>query len=456
LRGHGLAFTTTLTPVHESDTGAIPAKQWGRLRNPLHRVYSRYVSHRRDTLLSFSPPAIGDEEIAEVVAALRSGWITTGPRTRIFEQSFARFTGAAAALALNSATGALHVALAALGVGRGSAVITTTLTFAAGVHVIEHVGARPVLVDVEPDTLNIDPVQVARAARSLHPGERLAAIIPVHLYGHPCDRTPLIEIARNYRCALVEDAAHSFPSRFEGKMIGAAEDVGVPVLTAFSFYANKNLTTGEGGMLTGPAELVEEARLWSLHGMSCDAWKRTQGDTAPGKHGSWFYEVNRPGFKYNMTDVQAALGIAQLPKITGFGIRRAEIAARYNEAFERCEALQIPAHRSRIEHAWHVYALRLNAGKLNVSRDEFIEELRKRNIAASVHFIPIHIHPYYRNKYGFKRDDFPVAYSEYQRLVSLPIYPTMLDRDIDDVIEAVTEIAAENRKASTDLAEAKA
>ncbi|HEX4135845.1 MAG TPA: DegT/DnrJ/EryC1/StrS aminotransferase family protein [Bryobacteraceae bacterium] len=402
----------------------------------------------RDTLLPFSPPAIGDEEIAEVLEALRSGWITTGPRTRTFEQAFARYTGATAALALNSATGAMHVALAALGVGPGAAVITTALTFASGVHVIEHVGARPVLVDVEPDTLNIDPAQVARAARSLRPGERLAAIMPVHLYGHSCDRTPLIEIAREHGCALVEDAAHSFPARYEGKMIGTAEDAGIPVLTAFSFYANKNLTTGEGGILTGPTELVEEARLWSLHGMSRDAWKRYQGGAPRGNHGSWFYEVTRPGFKYNMTDIQAAMGIAQLPKIGGFGIRRAEIAARYNKAFESVEALQIPACRSHIEHAWHVYALRLNLDYLKISRDEFIEELRSKNIAASVHFIPIHIHPYYRDNYGYKANDFPVAYSEYQRLVSLPIYPTMPDRDVDDVIEAVADIVIENRKAS--------
>ena len=263
----------------------------------------------RETLLPFSPPAIGDEEIAEVLAALRSGWITTGPRTQMFEQAFASCTGATSALALNSATGAMHVALAALGVGPGAVVITTALTFCSGVHVIGQIGARPLLVDVEPDTLNIDPAQVDRAARSLRPGERLAAIMPVHLYGHPCDRKPLIEIARKHGCALVEDAAHSFPSRYEGQMIGAAEDVGIPVLTAFSFYANKNLTTGEGGMLTGPSELIAESRLWSLHGMSRDAWQRDQGNHAP-----WFYEVTRPGFKYNMPDIQAAIGIAQLAK----------------------------------------------------------------------------------------------------------------------------------------------
>ncbi|HEY3825035.1 MAG TPA: DegT/DnrJ/EryC1/StrS aminotransferase family protein [Bryobacteraceae bacterium] len=399
----------------------------------------------RETLLPFSPPAIGDEEIAEVLAALRSGWITNGPRTGFFEQLFAQFVGADAALALNSATGAMHVALAALGVGPGSVVITTALTFCSGVHVIEHMGARPVLVDVEPDTLNIDPLQVDCAARSLRPGERLAAIMPVHLYGHPCDRKSLIEIARRYGCALVEDAAHSFPSRCEGKMIGAREEVGVPVLTAFSFYANKNLTTGEGGMLTGPPDLVEEARLWSLHGMSRDAWKRYQGSPSKADPESWFYEVTRPGFKYNMTDIQAAMGIAQLSKVAGFGIRRAAIAARYNEAFELLEELRIPAHRPQIDHAWHVYALRLKLDRLKISRDEFIRELRGRHISASVHFIPIHLHSYYRDTYGYKENDFPVAYSEFRKLVSLPIYPAMRDEDINDVIEAVTEIVAETK-----------
>jgi dTDP-4-amino-4,6-dideoxygalactose transaminase len=402
----------------------------------------------RDTLLSFAPPAIGEEEIAEVATALRSGWITTGPRTRTFEQRFAEFTGAVSALALNSATGAMHVALAALGVGKGSAVITTALTFCSGVHVIEQMGARPVLVDVNPDTLNIDPAQVDTAARGLRPGERLAAIMPVHLYGHPCDRRSLIGIARRHGCALVEDAAHAFPARYEGKTIGAAGDEDIPVLTAFSFYATKNLTTGEGGMLTGPPESIAEARLWSLHGIAGDSWTRDQSSNRAPHGASWFYEVTRPGFKYNMTDIQAAMGIVQLSKAADFGIRRAEIAARYNEAFAPLEELRIPAQRPSIKHAWHVYALRLNPGKLKISRNEFIEELRGKNIAASVHFIPIHLHAYYRDRYGYKPNDFPVAYREFQRLVSLPIYPTMRDDDVSDVIEAVTETVTQNRKAA--------
>ncbi len=396
----------------------------------------------RETLLPFSTPSIGEEEIAEMAAAAGSGWITTGPRTRAFEEAFSEFTGAAAALAVNSGTAAMQLALAALGMGRGAVVITTALTFCSGVHVIEQAGARHLLVDVEPGTLNIDPGRVEQAARRLRPGERLAAIMPVHLYGHPCDRDALLDIARKYHCALVEDAAHCLPGCYRGKRIGAGADEDVPVLTAFSFYANKNLTTGEGGMLTGSPRLIEEARLWSLHGMSGDAWKRYEGRSA-----SWFYEVVRPGFKHNMTDIQAAIGMVQLRKLTSFAIRRSEIARRYNEAFATVEELQIPAHRPEVEHAWHVYALRLRLDRLTISREEFIEALRSRNISASVHFIPIHLHPWYRDTYGYRPDDFPVAYREYQRLVSLPIFPAMQDRDIQDVIDTVIGIVAENRKA---------
>ena len=395
----------------------------------------------RDELLPFSPPAIGDEEIEEVVAALRSGWITSGPRTHLFEQRFAAFLGAEAALALNSGTAALHVALAALGVGPGCAVIAPAMTFCSGVHVIEQCGARAILVDSDPETLNVDPAEVECAARTLQPGERLAAIMPVHLYGHPFDRARLIAIARKHGCALIEDAAHALPSRYQGQLIGAAADGDVPVLTAFSFYATKNMTTGEGGMLTGPQRLIDEARLWSLHGMAGDAFARDHAPAAP-----WFYEVTRPGFKYNMSDIQAAIGLAQLSKIAGFAARRGEIAARYDRAFAQLDELQIPARRPSISHSWHIYALRLNTGSLGITRDEFIRELRRRRIAASVHFIPVHLHPWYRDTRGYQPDDFPVAYSEFQRLVSLPIYPSMLDADAEDVIDAVKGIVSEFRK----------
>lgn len=390
----------------------------------------------RETLLPFSPPAIGDEEIAEVVAALRSGWITTGPRTRLFEQRFGEFVGAPSALALNSGTAALHLALTVLGAGKGSVVIAPAMTFCSAIHVIEQTGARPILVDVEPDTLNIDLAAVDRAAQALRPGETLAAIMPVHLYGHPCDRASLLEIARCSNCALIEDAAHALPSRCDGQPIGAATEPDVPVLTAFSFYATKNLTTGEGGMLTGPPALIQEARLWSLHGISADVSQRD----------SWRYEVVRPGFKYNMSDIQAAIGLAQLAKLEAFAARRALIAARYNEAFGAIDELRIPAHRSGIDHAWHIYALRLRLDRLEISRDDFIDALRRRNIAASVHFIPLHIHPWFAETHGYQPHDFPVAWREYQRLISLPLYPTMTDRDVEDVIEAVAAVVTQNRK----------
>jgi len=409
----------------------------------------------RSAFLPFSPPLIGEEEIAEVIDTLHSDWITTGPKVRRFEEEFAALLGAPAALALNSCTAALHVALATLGIGAGDAVITTPMTFCSSVHVIEHVGARPILVDVEPDTLNIDPVKIAEAVETFNVKREtcnVRAIMPVHLYGHPCEMDTILDIARQYDLAVVEDAAHALPAKYKGRFIGQDPDQNntqyatrntqyatrntdhVSRLTCFSFYATKNLTTAEGGMLTGPPELIEEARMWSLHGLSHDAWKRYSSE------GSWYYEVIRPGFKYNMTDIQAAIGLHQLRKLPQFQARRREIVRRYNQAFSQFEELQIPTERPEVEHAWHLYVLRLHVSRLHVSRNQFIEELKARHIGASVHFIPIHLHPYYRDKYGYKPEDFPVAYREYQRMVSLPLYPRMSDQDVEDVIEAVEDV----------------
>lgn len=390
----------------------------------------------RKEFLSFSPPLIGEEEISAVVDSLRSGWITTGPRVERFESAFKEYTGAQAALALNSCTSALHVALAALGIGPGDKVVSTPMTFASSIHVIEHVGAQPVLVDVEPDTLNIDPAQVEAAVKR---DPAIKAILPVHLYGHPADLDPILELARRHDLAVVEDAAHSLPARYKGRMIGAPVE-GVRNLVAFSFYATKNLTTGEGGMLTGPVDLVDDARIWSLHGMSRDAYKRY------GAEGSWFYEVTRAGFKYNMPDLQAAIGVEQLRKLEGFQRRRREIVAQYDEAFGGSDAVDRPVERRDVESAWHIYPLRLKAGALKIDRSQFIEALKRRNIGTSVHFIPVHLHPYYRDKYDFAPQDYPVAYGEYQRLVSIPLSPKLADADVADVIEAVEEVVAENRR----------
>jgi dTDP-4-amino-4,6-dideoxygalactose transaminase len=374
--------------------------------------------------IPFSPPFLGEEEITDVVETLRSDWITTGPKVKRFEQEFSAFTGASGALGVSSATDAMHVGLAALGVGEGDEVITTAMTFCSTVHVIEHLGARPVLVDVEPDTLNIDPELVAKAVTP-----RTRAIMPVHLYGHPCEMDSLLETARQHDLVVVEDAAHALPARYKGRTVGT-----MGTLTAFSFYATKNLTTAEGGMLTGDADLIEKARLWSLHGMSRDAFKRYSAE------GSWFYEVVLPGFKCNMTDIQAALGLQQLKKLPGFQVRRRQVVRAYNEAFQDLDELVLPTERPEVESAWHLYVLKLNLDRLTIDRAQFIEELKARNIGTSVHFIPIHLHPYYREKYGFKPEDFPVAYEAYKRIVSIPLHPRLSDDDVERIIGAVTEV----------------
>lgn len=385
----------------------------------------------RKSFLPFSPPLIGDEEINEVVDTLKEGWITTGPKVKRFEDEFATFVGSQSAVALNSGTAAMHVALAALRVGPGDAVITTPITFCSSVHVIEQVGAKPILADVEPDTLNIDPNKIEYLLKrgTRNSKLKMKALLPVHLYGHPCDMKAIMDIAKKYNLKVIEDAAHALPAKFSGNIIGTIGD-----LTAFSFYSTKNITTAEGGILTGRSELIEEARLWSLHGMDCDAWKRYSSE------GSWYYEVIRPGFKYNMPDVAAAIGIQQLRKLTQFQTRRKEIVSRYNQAFSQFEQLQIPVERAEVEHSWHLYVIRLDLELMRINRNQFIEELKARNIGTSVHFIPVHLHPYYRDKYGYKPDDFPVAYREYQRIVSLPIYPKMTNQDVEEVIEAVSEV----------------
>jgi dTDP-4-amino-4,6-dideoxygalactose transaminase len=384
----------------------------------------------RATYLPFSPPAVGEEEVEEVVDALRSDWLTTGPKTVRFERAFAEYVGARSALALNSCTAGLHTALVALGIGPGDEVITTTMTFAATVNVIEHVGATPVLVDVEPDTLNIDPACVEAAITP-----RTRAITVVHYAGHPADMDPIEELARAHGITVIEDAAHSLPAWYRGRMIGSGENP-----TAFSFYATKNLTTGEGGMLTGSVEFLERARPVSLHGMTRDALRRYE------KGGSWRYEIQAPGFKYNMTDIQASMGLAQLRKLECFDQRRREVVAAYDRAFAPEPALEIPVERDDVHHAWHLYVLRLNTEALTIGRDQFIDELAKRNIGTSVHFIPVHTHPYYRDRYGYAADDFPVAYSNFERMLSIPLNPRLGAADVNDVIEAVLDVVDSHRR----------
>ena len=382
----------------------------------------------RETFLPFAPPAIGKEEIAEVADTLCSGWISTGPKTHRFEQLFADHRRAPAALALNSCTAGLELALRVVGVGPGDEVITTPLTFAASVNVIEHTGARPIFVDVEPATLTIDVDLLESAITS-----RTKAIIAVHYAGHPVDLDPIGTIAERHGISLIEDAAHAIPAAYKGRPIGSGNN-----LASFSFYATKNLTTGEGGMLTGDPALLETARVLSLHGMSRDAWRRYE------RGGSWRYEIVTPGFKYNMSDIQASLGLRQLDKLAWMHQRRKAIAARYSKAFSDSHALETPVQLRTVEHAWHLYVLRLRAETLHIDRDSFLELLAERNIGCSVHFIPMHTQPYYRDKYGWRPDAFPVAYSNFARMLSLPLHPGLEDSDVDDVINAVMTLVEEH------------
>ena len=378
----------------------------------------------REQFLSFSLPLIGDEEVREVMQTLRSGWLTTGPRTRQFEADFTGYVQAPGGLALNSCTAGLHLALRVLDIGPGDEVITTPLTFAASVNVIEHVGATPVLADVEPDTLNIDPQQVEQAITP-----RTKAVIAVHYAGHPVELDALRDLCDQHGLALIEDAAHAVGTQWRGQPIGSGNN-----LTAFSFYATKNLTTGEGGMLTGDPALLERARILSLHGMSREAWSRYAAG------GKWAYDIVEPGYKYNMTDIQAALGLQQLDRFPIMQERRKEIVTAYQQAFDGDTAFQIPSERPGITHAWHLYVLRLNEDELGVSRDQFIEELTARNIGSSVHFIPIHLHSYYRKRYGDQEQRLPVATQAFRQMVSLPLSPALSDQDVRDVVDAVDDI----------------
>jgi dTDP-4-amino-4,6-dideoxygalactose transaminase len=385
----------------------------------------------RASYLPLSRPSIGAREKERVLEALESGWITTGPRTQELGPRIAALAGARHGLAVNSATGALHLALAALGVGPGDEVITSTYTFVACVNVIEHVGARPVLVDVEPDTLCLDP-----RALELALTPRTRALMPVDYGGHPCDLDAIGALARTRGIPVVEDAAHALGASLGGRPVGSLSDI-----TAFSFYATKNLTTGEGGAaVTDDDALAARMALLSLHGMDRDAWKR-YSDT-----GSWYYEVTAPGFKYNLSDVLAAIGLAQLERFAEMQARRRELVALYDSRLAAVPELRRPRARAGVVHAWHLYPVALELERLTCDRARFIEELRAENIGASVHFIPIHLHPYFRDGLGVRAGDFPVAEDAYRRAVTLPLFPDMTPGDVEDVVAAVGKIVDAYRR----------
>lgn len=379
----------------------------------------------------FALPDIDEKDIASVVEVMRSGWLTTGRKVHAFEEAFASRLGVRHAVAVNSATAALHLGLDALGLRAGDEVIVPTVTFTASAEVSRYFDAVPRLVDVLPDTLCIDP---AAAERAITP--RTRAIIPVHMAGHPAAMDELHELAKRHGVSILEDAAHAFPCRYRGREVGTLGD-----LSAFSFYATKTITTGEGGMLlTDNAQYAERARVMALHGMSRDAWKRyTRG-------GDWRYDVVAPGFKYNLTDMAAALGLTQLEKADRMWRRRCAIAARYDDAFAECPELQTPVSHDDVEHAWHAYVLRLNLDHLTLDRDEFIRAVNDRGVMTSVHFIPLHLFTYYRETYGYQPDAFPVASREFERMFSLPIYPSMSNEDVERVIGVVRDVVEQSRR----------
>lgn len=395
--------------------------------------------------IPFARPSIGEDEIASVMETMRSGWLTTGPRTTEFEQAFAKAVGARHALAVNSATAGLHLALEAVGVGKDDVVFVPTWTFTATAEVVRYLGAHPEFIDVEEDTLNIDISQLERRileSRRKH-GTRLKGIIPVHFAGQACEMDNLLKLAETYKLAIIEDAAHAFPTTVTSRTVRESRrgtrNIGtIGHATVFSFYATKPLATGEGGMVTtDDNRIAERIRLMRLHGINRDVWDRYTSDKP-----SWYYEVVAPGYKYNLTDLASAIGLVQLRRAQAFQKRREEIAKRYSAVFKDHPALTVPAHRHLEDvHAWHLYVLRLNLERLSIDRNRFIEEMARRGIGCSVHFIPLHLQPYWQQCYRLDPALYPVATRQYQRVVSLPIYPGMDDIMVDRVIGAVLDIA---------------
>jgi dTDP-4-amino-4,6-dideoxygalactose transaminase len=400
----------------------------------------------------FFRPSISEAEIQSVVECLRSGWLTTGPRTKEFESRFAEYVGAKHAIALNSCTAALHLALDAVGLQRGDMVLVPTLTFAATAEVVRYFDAVPVFVDCDPSTLCIDPdaldatlvaLQAGRPIAGLKPPYgRVRAIVPVHYGGQMVDVDRIRAIATANALPVIEDAAHTLPAAYRSASDAPWRRVGTTAdITCFSFYANKCITTGEGGMaVTNDDAWATRMRTMSLHGMSKDAWKRFMGG------GAWFYEIVAPGFKYNLTDVAASLGVQQLTRADALLDARQKIASAFQAGLEGVDELELPRELPNRQHAWHLFAVRLNLELLDVDRRGFIEEMNSRGVAASVHWLPLHMQPYYRDTYGYRPEQFPQAAATWPRLVSLPIFPGMTEAEINHVIASVKAIASEHRR----------
>ena len=381
--------------------------------------------------LFFHKPFISEDEVNEIVDTVRSGWLSMGPKTIKFEEAFNSYIGCKKSIAVSSWTAAGHLALEAYGVRPGDEVIVPTMTFPATAEIVCYFGAKPVIVDVEEDTLNISLKEIEKAITP-----KTKVIIPVHYGGQPCDMDEIHEIANKHNIKVIEDAAHSLPAAYKGKKVGTISDV-----TCFSFYATKTLSTGEGGMIcTNDEEIAERCSIMRLHGINRDAWKRYT------ESGSWYYEVVAPGFKYNFTDLQASLGLPQLKKVDLMWESRKNIAKKYTAALKDNEFLTLHTIKKDRESSWHLYPVRLNLDRLKINRAQLIDEMRKLNIGAGVHFMPVHQHVYYTQTYNLDDKDYPVASSVFPRLVSLPIYPGMKDEHVDRVINVLLDLLTKYKK----------
>jgi dTDP-4-amino-4,6-dideoxygalactose transaminase len=386
----------------------------------------------RSEFLPFSTPTIEDAEINEVVDSLRSGWITTGPKVKRFEEEFKAYVGAPFAVPLSSATAGLHLTLLALGIKDGDEIITTPMTFASTVSMIVLCGGTPVLVDIEPGTLNIDAGKIREKIT-----ERTRAIIPVHFAGQACAMDEIFALAREFGLAVIEDAAHAAGTEYKGKRIGSFDSISI-----FSFHPNKNITTGEGGMVCTPDEtLAEEISLLKFHGMSREAWKRFSASGTPN------YDIMLPGFKYNMMDIQAAIGIHQLPKLDGFIDRRRDIAEFYNREFADVAELALPTYAPYAQrHAWHLYTPLVKIEALTIDRDRFMAELKALNIGSGLHYKAVHHHAWYRENLPQPVGSLVNADYASDRILSLPLFPKMTEQDARDAVAAVKTVIANNRK----------
>ncbi|HEY7751369.1 MAG TPA: DegT/DnrJ/EryC1/StrS family aminotransferase [Ignavibacteriaceae bacterium] len=384
----------------------------------------------KDFLL-FHKPFISEEEVNEIVDTVRSGWLSMGPKTIRFENEFNSYIGSRKSIAVSSWTAAGHLTLEAFGLKAGDEVIVPTMTFPATAEIVCYFGAKPVIVDVDKDTLNISLTEIERAITP-----KTKVIIPVHYGGQPCDMDEILELAKKYNLKVIEDAAHSLPATYKGRKVGTISDV-----TCFSFYATKTLSTGEGGMIcTNDEEIAERCAIMRLHGINRDAWKRYS------ESGSWYYEVIAPGYKYNFTDLQASLGLPQLKKVDAMWESRKRIAALYTVALKNLDTIELHTIKPDRESSWHLYPIRLHLEKLKRNRAQIIDELRKRNIGVGVHFMPVHQHLYYSETYKLSDSELPVAAGVFPRLLSLPIYPGMKEEHVERVINVLTDTLKEAKK----------